>query len=74
MMVGMLVAPLLAARVRPGSVIAGGMLVGGSCGFTMLIVGSCVMAAGFTPPEKAGAAPSDWRYSGVSVPPSTVRV
>ncbi len=81
MMIGMMFAPLLAARFRPGFVIAGGLLVssagigmlalvGSSSGFGVLIAGTCVMAAGFTPPfalgtdlvisaappEKAGAA------------------
>jgi DHA2 family multidrug resistance protein-like MFS transporter len=65
MMVGMIFAPLLAGRIRPGFVIAGGMLVsavgialmaqvGESSGFGVLIVGSCVMAAGFTPPAALG--------------------
>ncbi|SDT02007.1 MFS transporter [Jiangella sp. DSM 45060] len=81
MMIGMMAAPLLVRYVRPGYVISGGLLVSsagialmtqidGSSGFGVLIAGTCVMAAGFTPqaalgtdlviraapPEKAGAA------------------
>jgi DHA2 family multidrug resistance protein-like MFS transporter len=81
MMLGMILVPLLAPRIRPGRLIAGGLLVsgvgigvmtqvGGSSGFGVLITGTCVMAAGFTPlaalgtdlviraapPSKAGAA------------------
>ncbi len=81
MMVGMMAAPILASRIRPAFVIAGGMVtstlglalmaqVGVGNGFALLIAGTVVMAAGFSPaaalgtdlvissapPAKAGAA------------------
>lgn len=65
MMIGMMFAPLLAARFRPGYVIAGGLLVSaagiammtqadGSSGFAVLIAGTIVMAVGFTAPAALG--------------------
>jgi DHA2 family multidrug resistance protein-like MFS transporter len=65
MVVGLVVGPLVAARVRPGFVMAGGLFVAaagiaimtqvdGSSGFTALIVGGSVMAAGLAPPAALG--------------------